>query len=421
MSTSQWSSNISLTTKSSYIPNSEEARITANDKTANWRFGSSVSVDATGTRVAIGSMSADRSAYGGAGVAYIFIRSGTTWTQEAKIMATSYATGDHFGASISIDATGTRVVVGAPDATRLGLSGCGVCFIFTRSGTTWTQEAEIVANDKAANDEFGASISSDSTCTRIIVGSPRNAGGLVQAGAAYIFIRSGTSWSQEAKLLASDKVSYDNAAMARSIDIDDNGTRSIIGVYQSDPGGLNAAGAAYVFVRSGTIWSQEAKLTASDKTAVANFGRSASINGDGTRCIVGAPQADPGGISNAGAAYVFVRSGTTWTQEAILIATDKVSSDALGNSVYMNANGDRIVTGASAAASGGIYSGVAYVFDRSGTTWTQSAKLTPSGATNSDAFGLNVSIASNSSRIVVGSEFSDPSSLSSAGSVYIYS
>ncbi|EPY00121.1 FG-GAP repeat protein, partial [Magnetospirillum fulvum] len=90
----------------------------------------------------------------------------------------------------------------------------------------------------------------------------------------------------------------------------------------ADPGGTTDAGALYVFTRSGGTWTQASKLTASDKAAGDNFGSSVSLSSDGNTAVVGASGADPGGISNAGAAYVFTRSGGTWTQQAKLTASD---------------------------------------------------------------------------------------------------
>lgn len=160
-----------------------------------------------------------------------------------------------------------------------------------------------------------------------------------------------------------------------------------------------AAGSAYVFVRSGTSWSQQAKLTASDAAAVDNFGRNVvGISGD--TLVVGAPFDDTGAGTDAGSAYVFVRSGTSWSQQAKLTASDAAAGDAFGISVSIS--GDTVVAGAFNDDDGGTNSGSAYVFTRSGTSWSQQQKLTASDAAAGDQFGFSVS---NSGNTVVAGAF----------------
>ena len=166
------------------------------------------------------------------------------------------------------------------------------------------------------------------------------------------------TWTQEAKLTASDKKSFDGFGISVSL----SGDRALVGAYTSFPGGTSNAAAAYVFTRaSNGTWTEEAKLVASDKAAYDGFGTSVSISGD--RALVGASNSDPGGTSNAGAAYVFTRaSNGTWTEEAKLVASDKKSGDYFGISVSLS--GDRALVGAYTSDPGGTSeAGAAYVFD----------------------------------------------------------
>jgi hypothetical protein len=269
-----------------------------------------------GSRVIVGALYANYADPGGtsdAGAAYVFIRSGTTWTQESKLTASDKAANDYFGSSVSISSDGSRVIVGAPLASPGGTTNAGAAYIYTRSGTTWTQESKLTASDKAAGDQFGdkASVSMSSDGSRVIIGAYyASVGGTSNAGAAYVYTRSGTTWTQESKLTASDKAANDS--FGYSVSMSSDGSRVIVGARYADPGGTTDAGAAYVFIRSGTTWTQESKLTASDKAANDYFGSSVSISSDGSRVIVGALYADPGGTSNAGAAYVCGYSGGTW-------------------------------------------------------------------------------------------------------------
>ena len=180
-----WSSTVSFATKAVFVPQTEEAKLTASDKITGDNFGYSVSISSDGSRVVVGARNQD----GGvtdAGAAYIFLRTGTSWAQEAKIVASDRAASDYFGWSVSISSDGSRVVVGAY-AQDGGVTDAGAAYIFLRSGTSWTQEAKIVASDRAASDYFGMSVSISSDGSRVVVGAYLQDGGVTDAGAAYIY------------------------------------------------------------------------------------------------------------------------------------------------------------------------------------------------------------------------------------------
>ena len=282
-----------------------------------------------------------------AGAVYVFTRSGTTWSQQAKLVASDAAANDYFGVSVEID--GDTIVAGA-NYEDTGGSDAGAAYVFTRSGTTWSQQAKIQASDKEAGDLFGTSVEIDGDT--IVVGAQTEDTGGSNAGAAYVFTRSGTSWSQQAKIQSSDIAASDRFGWSAAID----GDTVVVGAYLEDTGGSNA-GAAYVFTRSGTSWSQQAKLVASDAEATDYFGISVAIDGD--TMVAGASYEDTGG-SAAGAAYVFTRSGTTWTQAKKLVASDAEAGDNFG--VFVAIDGDTIVAGANNEDTGGDNAGAAYTF-----------------------------------------------------------
>lgn len=137
MSTSVWSSSISLNTKASYIPNTEEAILNANDKTTNEIYlGYSIAIDSTGTRLVTGQIYGDPGGTANAGKVYVFVRSGTTWSQEAILSSTTKVTSGQFGWSVDIDSTGTRIIIGANQEAPGGITQGGKAYIYTRSGTT---------------------------------------------------------------------------------------------------------------------------------------------------------------------------------------------------------------------------------------------------------------------------------------------
>ncbi len=213
--------------------------------------------------------------------------------------------------------------------------------------------------------------------------------------------------TEQAKLTASDGAISDLFGYSVSI----SGDTAVVGADGDDDNGTDS-GSAYVFVRSGTTWSQQAKLTASDGAEGDLFGWSVSISGD--TAVVGAHYDDDNGL-NSGSAYVFVRSGTTWTEEAKLTASDGAEDDFFGRSVSVS--GDTAVVGAYGDDDYGSYSGSAYVFVRSGTTWSEEAKLTASDGAAHDLFGISVSISGGTA--VVGAHYDDDNAFNS-GSAYVY-
>jgi hypothetical protein len=331
----------------------QEAKLTAMDAAANDFFGASVAV--AGDTAVVGALG--KNSYQGA--AYVFTRTGTTWTQEAELTAADPAANDYFGYSVAL--AGDTAVVGA----ALKNARQGAAYVFTRTGTTWMQEAKLVAADPAANDYFGYSVA--------VAGDTAVVGafGKDSQGAAYVFTRTGTTWTQEAKLTAEDAAANDFFGYSVALE----GDTAVAGANDKS----SAQGAAYVFTRTGTTWTQEAKLTAADAASGDQFGNSVALAGD--TVVAGANDNN----SARGAAYVFTRTGTTWTQEAKLTAADAANGDQLGNSVALA--GDTAVAGAYVKNSG---RGAAYVFTRTGTTWTRGAKLAAADAANGDQFGDSV-------------------------------
>jgi len=379
------------------ITPSEVAKLGASDGAAGDYFGNSVSID--GDTMAIGAYH-DNDQGTNSGSVYIFTRSGGIWTQQAKLVASDGAADDYFGISVSIDAD--TVVVGA-----YGDSGdSGSAYIFTRSGTEWMQQAKLLSPDNSLGDYFGYSVSIDSDT--VIIGAFRDDYPGVESGSAYIFTRSGTTWTQQAKLFASDGTAGDYFGISVSID----GDTVVIGADRGD-GQVAYSGSAYIFTRSGTAWTQQSNLFATDGAAYDSFGHSVSIDGD---TVVIAAYSANAQEENSGSAYIFTRSGTAWTQQTELFASDGAAGDSFGVSVSID--GDTVVIGAVNDDTQGTRSGSAYIFTRSGTTWTQQAKLFASDGTADDILGNSVSIDTNT--VVAGAPGDDDQG-SNSGSVYIFS
>ena len=322
----------------------QETKLVASDGEAEDHLGSAVSI--SGNTAVVAALP-DDAAGASSGSVYVFTRSGTAWTQEQKLNADDAEAYDRFGTSVAID--GDTIIVGASFDDDNGADS-GAAYVFTRTGTMWVQEQKLYADDGDSFDYFGASVAVDGDTA--IVGADWADAGAVNSGAAYVFKRSGTTWTVEQKLTADDAEANDRLGTAVALD----GDTAVVGA-DGDDDTEDDSGSAYVFTRSGSSWNQEAKLLAGDGEADAKFG--CSIDVDGDTALVGAYGED-GDVANSGAAYVFTRSGTAWSQAHKLTASDGGIGDYFGRSVSIDR--DTAVTGADNHDDGGSNVGAAYVF-----------------------------------------------------------
>ena len=359
---------------------SQQQKLVAADGAALDHFG--ISVALVGGTALVGANQADVGANGNQGAAYVFTRSGASWSQQQKLVAKDGAAGDWFGRSVALD--GDTALVGADRAYVGGLADTGKFYATTRGPTPWPLTGSNVANDGAAGDRFGASVALDGET--ILVGAPQaNVGGNIRQGAAYVFTRNGPIWVMQQKLVAADGAVNDSFGASVALD----GETALVGADLASVGGSYRQGAAYVFTRSGASWSQQQKLVAADGAAGDRFGVSVSL--DGETALVGAHRASVGGNSSQGAAYVFTRSGASWSQQQKLTAADGAASDQFGYSVALD--GETALVGTYGANVGGNSNqGAAYIFTRSGVSWSQQQKLVAADAAGSDFFGISVAL-----------------------------
>ena len=376
---------------------SQQAKLTAGDAATFDYFGWSVAV--SGDTAVIGARG-DDDAGSYSGAAYVFTRTAGVWSQQAKLTASDAAADDHFG--LSVAASGDTVVIGAYGDD----SYSGAAYVFTRTAGVWSQQAKLTASDVATDERFGWSVSLDGNTA--VIGAYLDDDGGTDSGSAYVFTRSGEVWSQQAKLTASDSAAFDE--FGRSVAV--SGETAVIGARLDDDGG-SASGSAYVFIRAGGVWSQQAKLTANDATADDTFGFAVAISGE--TAVIGARLDDDGG-SASGSAYVFTRSGEVWSQQAKLTASDSATDDFFGSSVAVQ--GDTAVIGADGNDDEGSDSGSAYVFTRSGAVWSEQAKLTASDSATGDFFGWSVAISGDTA--LIGAHWDDEGSIIDSGSAYVF-
>ena len=363
----------------------EVQKLLASDGAPSDFFGWSVSVD--GDTALIGTLHDVNDGVNFSGSVYVFTYNGTTWIQQAKLLASDGAVGYYFGRSISLD--GDTALIGFANDEHNG-HGSGSAYVFTCTGTTWTQQAKLIASDSAANDEFGygVSLSGDTA----LIGAPHDGDNGYYSGSAYMFTRTGTTWTQQAKLLASDGDLEDQFGFSVSLD----GNTAIIGAMDDEP---IYRGSAYVFARTGTTWTQRAKLFDSDGADYDQFGFSVSLNGD--TALIGARQ----NVKGKSSVYVFTQTGTKWTQQTKITVSD---GNPLGWSESLD--GNTALLGADLTA----FHGAAYMFTRIDTTWTQQAKLITSDGAKWDYFGCSVSLSGDTA--IIGAYGDD----GDKGSAYVF-
>jgi hypothetical protein len=332
-----------------------------------------------------------------AGAVYVFTRRGATWTQQTYIKASNtgeagtadtFGEGDQFGFSLALSADGGTLAVGAltEDSASAGINGnqrdnaaasAGAVYVFTRSGTAWSQQAYVKAANADAGDMFGYAVSLSADGHTLAVGSfdEDGSGRAVDAphdnrtggsGAAFVFSRSGATWTQQAYIKASNGESQDSFGV--HVALSDDGGTLLVGALDEDCSatGVNPAGcdndwredlsmgAAYVFVRTGTKWSQQAFLKASNTGFNDWFGSRLALSGDGDTAVIGASLEDGGarGIDGtqddnsageAGAVYLFKRTGTAWRQQAYVKGSNTEAFDEFGSSMALDRSGRMLV------------------------------------------------------------------------------
>lgn len=351
------------------------------DRALGDQFGFSVAV--SGNTALVGVPGDDTAGGANTGSSYVFVRSGSGWGQQARLIADDRAAGDAFGSSVAL--TGDTALIGAyKDDTAAG-TNAGSAYLFERTGMIWEQQAKLTASDGAANDLFGVSVALSGDTALVGAGPPKGIIGIV-SGSAYVFVRNGTTWPQQTKLTPNAHAPDDGFGASVALDSD----TAVVGGPLRD----RATGTAYVFVRIGTVWNQQAELTANDGTGYDFFGTSLALGGN--MVLVGASRAsnaDTAAGADAGGVYVYVRSGTVWSQQAKLTANDGSSGDGFGESVALDGNTALVGAPYRDTVAGARDAGSAYLFERIGTAWSRRARLSAEdGAAPDTYFGGSVAL-----------------------------
>lgn len=378
-------------------------KLHAPDGIAGDGFGYSVAI--SGNTAVIGAWCDDNYA----GSAYIYRYDGSSWAQEAKLLASDRAAKDLFG--WSVDISGDAVVVGAIRNDDNGFF-TGSAYIFRFNSSNWVEEAKLLPSDSAYWDEFGFSvgISGDT----VVIGALRNDDNDPNSGSAYVFRFDGSSWVEEQKLLPSDGAEED--LFGNSVAV--SGNTAVVGAFRGDVAQKSNCGSAYVYHFDGLRWVEKQKLVASDADHADHFGGSVAVSGD--IAVIGAygdDNADAGNIyCNSGSAYVFRFNGSKWIEEAKLQILDAGCGDQFGWTVDTSAN--TVVVGAPDGHWGSTCGpGFAYMFRFNGSRWIQGIRFTSSDTAFGDHFGWSVGVFGNTA--LIGADWDDDNGHDS-GSAYIF-
>jgi hypothetical protein len=484
----------------------QAAYVKASNPGAGAQFGFSAALSADGSTLAVGSPMEDSAATGvngnqddhsvfSAGAVYVFVHGSSGWSQQAYIKASKTGPDDQFGFGVSLSADGNTLAVSAPyeDSAATGINGdqadnsmpnSGAVYVFSRSGTKWSQQAYIKASNTGEaddGDQFGYSISLSGDGNQLIVGAigedsaatgvngNQQDNAAPSSGAAYVFARSGSTWNQQAYLKAANAManflfgysvafSGDGSTIAVGSFDEAGSSRAINGPYDRRAAGT---GAVYVFTRSGASWAQQAYLKAREGDRQDSMGCWVAISGDGNTVAAGALDEDtmvPGinvvqsgdsGVvdgpddNSSGAAYVFVRNGMTWTEQANFKASNVGKHDWFGIRLDVSGDGSTLAVGApnEDSAAQGINgnqddnsadeAGALYLFGRSGTTWSQQLYVKGSNTKKFDEFGSAIALSRDGRTMAVGAHFESSgangvngnqrdNSTQQAGAVYIF-
>ena len=356
----------------------------------------------------------------GFGLAKIYVGGGKRWKEQAELAAL-VGGGDKnkgvpgFGWSVALTAphefasADIAVIGAARDHEKGDLSGSA--YVFERNRNTWKQQEKLIGKDTAEQDNFGWAVAADRNIA--VVGAPGYDDAGSGSGSAYVFEYRGLKWRETAKLVPKDLDR--SAALGTSVLVQMD--TIIVGAPKQTYNNVRFTGVAFVFRRDGERWVEDGTLSAVDADKSDGFGTSIAISGE--TVVVGAPLADTARGKDAGAAYVFVRDGGGWKQEAKLNSTDSKKADQFGFSVAIE--GHNIIVGAKTRDEKEPGSGAAYSFVRTNGVWEQKQKVAPNDPGQKINYGAWVAISNNTVIVSAHNAPNDGPEWGKGAAVHIYS
>lgn len=431
----------------------QQAYVKASNTTASDFFGGAIAID--GNTMVVG-VQTERTGALNSGAAYVFARNGTTWTQQAFLKAPTITEGERFGRSVALN--GETLVIGAPAPQNSATGqpvGSGSVYVYTRSGKTWVQQANLKASNAEISDRFGSSVAldgntlvvgasgEDSTVQWVIPGSPDETAtqnGTFDSGAVYVFTKTNGVWAQQAYVKAANAGAGDgfgnSVALAGdtfvvAAEFEASAAKGING--DQGDNSASGSGAVYVFTLGNNGWEQEAYVKASNSGSGDRFGSSVALVGN--TLAVGAPFEDSSaqGINSSvddnsalgsGAVYLFTRLTGGWRQEAYIKALHSEKDDNFGSALGLK--DDILVVGAPGQEA---RRGTVYVFAKGKGIWTEQLSGRSFNADPNDNFGGRVALSGNTIAVGAIGESSKATGVngdgtdnteSASGAAYVY-
>lgn len=356
------------------------SRLVAVDGRWRDRFGTALAI--SGTTAVVGARWADIGEHDERGAVYVFEKHADGWQLQARLLASDGWWLSGFGSSVALE--GDTLVAGAEGHFAGGVQR-GAAYVFTRTGGEWEEAARPSPGDFGGGaSAFGASAG---ICQgRVLVGAAESRfGDIASRASVSVFARGETGWQRQARLVGEDTLDRDRFGHSLAC----SGDALLVGSPRADVDGAPDRGAAYVFRRTGDVWTQEAKLVASEGEALDLFGWSVALQGD--TAVVGARADSAAGSTSAGAVHVFRRVGDAWQTQARLGAPEGQAGDQFGESVALS--GITLLAGARLdGAPGTSEAGSAHAFRWSGATWSWQGRLLPPVDAGSARFGTAVAL-----------------------------
>jgi len=371
----------------------EGERLPAGEEIGAGRFGREVALSADGETALVSGTYDDDSA----GAAWVFRRSGSGWVQQARLTAEGQVgSGEvgpgHFGRALALSADGDTALVSAP----MNRSGRGAVWVFTRSGSNWSQQAVLTGEEALGGARFGRSLAISADGNTAIIGAPL---ANENAGAAWVFVRSGSDWTQEgSKLTGAEEAG--EGQFGGAVALSGDGETALVGGLTDN----DKTGAAWVFARSGSDWTQEgSKLTGAEEAGEGQFGGAVALSQDGGTALIGGPTDSEG----LGAAWVFARSGARFEQQGAKLPGESIERH-FGSSVALSSNGD---TGLIGDASASRRWGGAWLVTLAGSEWSRVGVYLTQEAESEDVaesqFGRGVALSGDGQTALVGGPGAD--------------
>ena len=492
------SGSVALSVASAMLP--AIGYLKAANPNANDTFGASVAVSGDGATVVVGVPGDDNTA-AGSGAAYVFARIAGEWSQRAYLKASAAAAGNAFGKTTVISSDGSTIAIGAPNRN----TNAGAVYVFVRNGASWAQQgAALTSSNAQGDDRFGTALALSSNGSILAIGAigedsdgtGTGNNSAADAGAAYVFTRSGATWTQQAYIKPSNTQEDDLFGGAVALNAAGNmlavgaiGEASASTTINGDQANNAAAGAGavYIFNNNGLAWVQSAYIKAPNAEPIDHFGSAVSLSADGSTLAVGAPEEDgtatgaqpfpipappsvpppdpnvppPAGAPNplpttfqglcaaavlrpsvgceSGAVYIFVRNAGVWSAHTYIKGSNNEYEDRFGTSVALTAAGDAVAIGSPSEDSSAkgiegnetledaLGSGAAYIYRLSAGTWAQQSYVKASNTGANDAFGSAIAVSSDAATLVVGAtgeastnDDANDDTAAAAGAAYLY-